>query len=267
MTSRPPVPTLGGVTNFRDFGGYATRSGAVVRTGVLDRSGHLAEVGGEDMAQLHALNITHVADLRRPEEREKLPTPGPLAARWRTLTHNHPTDTKEPPHLAVLLSPDVSEAAISRRMHVGYRNYPFDPGLSEVYRAYFEALAEQDEDQAVLVHCHAGKDRTGFLIALTHHLLGVSPEAVMADYLRTNEENRLEARMPDVLINFRKDHGVEPPEAALRKVMGVEADYLHSAMTSIADHAGSVEAYLDSHLGVGPARIAQIRQRLLRPSA
>jgi protein tyrosine/serine phosphatase len=265
MIHRPTVPKLGGVTNFRDYGGYVTETGEVVRSGRLYRSGHLAEAGAEDIAALAALNIAHVADLRRPEEREKLPTPETLAARWTTLTHNRPNEMKEPPHLAVLLSPDVSAAAIEKRMHVGYRYYPFDPGLSEVYRGYFDALAEQDDDQAVLVHCHAGKDRTGFLIALTHQLLGVSSEALMADYLRTNLENRLEARMPEVLVNFRKDHGVEPPEAALRKVMGVEADYLHSAMTSVVDNAGSLKAYLHDHLGVDEAKTQRIRRRLLRP--
>ncbi len=87
----------------------------------------------------------------------------------------------------------------------------------------------------------------------------------MADYLRTNQENRLEERMPDVLVNFRKDHGVEPPEAALRKVMGVEADYLHSAMASVAENAGSLKAYLHDHLGVDDAKTQRIRRRLLRP--
>lgn len=265
MTSRPVVPQLGGVANFRDFGGYPTQSGGVVKTGVLYRSGHLAEAEPQDVAALKALNIAHVADLRRPEERAKLPTPKALADTWRTLSHNHPTNTTEPPHLAVLLAPDVSEAAIDKRMHSGYRGYPFDPALSEVYRAYFNALDTQDDGQAVLVHCHAGKDRTGWLIALTHHILDVSPDALMADYMRTNVESRVEERMPEVLVNFRKEHGIEPPEAALRRVMMVDADYLHTAMKSVHDRHGSLDAYLHQHLGVDQAKAQRIRRRLVIP--
>jgi protein tyrosine/serine phosphatase len=258
-----PPPALEGVTNFRDFGGYATASGGMVRKGLLYRSGHLAEAVEADHAALASLNISHVADLRRPEEREKLPTPPALASRWRTLSHNHPTYHTEPPHLAVLMTPDVSEAAITARMHSGYKGYPFDPALSEVYRAYFDALAEQDQDQAVLVHCHAGKDRTGLLIALTHHILEVSPAALMAGYLRTNAESRVEERLPQVLEAFRKEHGTAPPAEAMRKVLKVEEDYLRTAFTSVHQRHGSLDTYLHQHLGVDQAKVARIRRRLV----
>ncbi len=262
----PNTAKLSGVTNFRDFGWLPTLSGGSVKPGILFRSGHLADADTADIAALQALNIAHVADLRRPEERDKLPTPTALATGWRTLAHDHPTSQTEPPHLAVLLAPDVSEAAIVARMHTGYRGYPYYPALTEVYRLYFDALADQDDDQAVLVHCHAGKDRTGFLVALTHHLLQVSPAALMSDYLRTNQDSRLEQRLPGVIANFHKEHGVAPPIDALRKVMQVEADYLHTSLKAITDTDGSVETYLDRHLGVDAAQVQRIRRRLVRPN-
>jgi protein tyrosine/serine phosphatase len=263
MSHKSPPPKLRHVANFRDFGGYPTRSGGVVARGRLYRSGHLAEAGPEDRRALGALNITHVADLRRPEERAKSPTPEALAARWRTLCHNHPTNTTDPPHLAVLLAPDVSDASITARMLKGYTGYPYDPALSEVYRAYFAALADGREDEAVLVHCHAGKDRTGWLVALTHHILGVSPDALMADYLRTNAESRIDERLPDILEGFRKDHGVVPPISALKKVMQVEEGYLQTAFQSVADRHGSVDAYLARHLDLEDKTLARIRERLI----
>ncbi len=262
--TRTPDPALSGIANFRDFGGLPTTDGGVVRRGRLWRSGHLAEAEASDLAVLRGLGIGHVADLRRPEERDRLPTPPALQDGWTTLAHNHPTHTTEPPHLAVLLAPDASEATITARMLSGYRNYPYDPALSEVYRAWFDTLADGG-DAGMLVHCHAGKDRTGVLVALTHHLLGVSMEALMADYLRTNAESRIEARLPSVLAAFQKDHGVTPPEAAVRKVMQVEPAYLQASLASIAGRDGTVDAYLERHLGVDPAKAARIRRRLVHP--
>ena len=266
MTVPPSAaPSLAGVANFRDFGGLPTADGGMVRRGVLWRSGHLAQVETPDLTVLAGLGIGHVADLRRPEERERLPTPPALRDAWTTLSHDHPTDTKEPPHLAVLLAPDASEATISARMLTGYRGYPYDPALSEVYRAYLDALAEGDPEAGVLVHCHAGKDRTGFLVALTHRLLGVSTDALMADYLRTNAESRIEERLPAILETFRKDHGVTPPVDARRKVMQVEPAYLQASMAAIMAQDGTVERYLERHLGVDPRRADRIRRRLLQP--
>ena len=263
--NKTAAPPLAGVTNFRDFGGLPTADGGMVRTGVLWRSGHLADAAEPDLAALTALGIRHVADLRRPEERDRLPTPPALRDAWTTLSHNHPTNTTEPPHLAVLLAPDASAATISARMLSGYRGYPYDPALTEVYRAYFEALADGDPDAGMLVHCHAGKDRTGVLVALTHHLLGVSTEALMADYLRTNAESRIEQRLPSVLDTFQKDHGATPPVEAVRKVMQVEPAYLQASMASIEAQDGTVERYLERQLRVDPARAARIRQRLVHP--
>jgi len=262
---RTAAPSLAGVANFRDFGGLPTADGGMVRSGVLWRSGHLAEAKVPDVAVLTGLRIGHVADLRRPEERDRLPTPTALSQVWTTLAHNHPTHTTEPPHLAVLLAPDASEATITARMLSGYRGYPYDPALSEVYRAWFDALADSDPETGVLVHCHAGKDRTGLLVALTHRLLGVSTEALMADYLRTNGESRIEERLPAILETFQKDHGVTPPVEALRKVMQVEPAYLQASMASIAVQDATVERYLERHLGVDPARAERIRRRWVHP--
>jgi protein tyrosine/serine phosphatase len=263
--TRTAAPSLAGVANFRDFGGLPTADGGRVRSGLLWRSGHLAEAEAPDVVGLTGLGIGHVADLRRPEERERLPTPRALRNAWTTLSHNHPTHTTEPPHLAVLLAPDASEATVSARMLTGYRGYPYDPALSEVYRAYLDALAEGEPEAGVLVHCHAGKDRTGFLVALTHRLLGVSTEALMIDYLRTNAESRIEQRLPAILETFRRDHGVTPPVDALRKVMQVEPAYLQASMASITARDGTVERYLERHLGVDPAQAERLRRRWVHP--
>src|SRR5690606_16029481 len=75
-----------------------------------------------------------------------------------------------------------------------YRSAPFEDAYLDLFARYFRALAEADG--AVLVHCAAGKDRTGMLCALTHHIAGVHQDDIAADYLLTNDEARIERRIP-----------------------------------------------------------------------
>ena len=87
---------------------------------------------------------------------------------------------------------------------------------------------------------------------------------MMSDYLRTNQETRVDERMPEVLASFEKEHGVAPPLEALRRVMMVAGPYLQAAMDSVQARYGSLDLYLEQHLGVDAAKTQRIRQRLVR---
>ena len=69
--------------------------------------------------------------------------------------------------------------------------------------------------RAVLVHCAAGKDRTGILAALTHHVAGVHPDDITADYLLTNDPERLARRLPQVKDAIHEISGRVPDDAAV----------------------------------------------------
>ncbi|HQP19931.1 MAG TPA: tyrosine-protein phosphatase, partial [Phenylobacterium sp.] len=108
----------------------------------------------------------------------------------------------------------------------------------------------------------AGKDRTGLLAALTHHVLGVAHDDIIADYLLTNQAARLEARAPTVAENLEKMLGKRPSDVAVHAFLGVEAAYLERALQAIVEARGSLDAYL-ADLGLDAAAAETLRARLI----
>src|SRR5207248_694977 len=132
-----------------------------------------------------------------------------------------------------------------------YRKAPFDERHVDLFSRYFAALAELDGP--MLIHCAAGKDRTGLLAALTHHVAGVHPDDIAADYLLTNDPARMAQRLPMVMQYIEEISGRTPDAAAVLTVMGVEATYLEAAFGEIEARFGGPDAYLERVLGVTPA--------------
>jgi protein tyrosine/serine phosphatase len=252
---------LDGVINFRDFGGGRGAEGRRIRTGRLFRSGHFAAATDADLERLAGLQFALFVDLRRPPERARDPARRPAGALARVLEHQGATEQRVAPHLTFLAEPGATPARVSEQMTVGYRGYPFDPHYVAVYRDYFDLLTGLDGP--VLINCHAGKDRTGFLCALTLHVLGAPREDIWADYLATNRHNRADARLADMAVQFRETHGHTPSEALLRAMLSADPAWLDAAFAAIADRHGETDAYLAEVIGVTPARREAIRERLL----
>lgn len=251
---------LEGVVNFRDFGGAPVDEGRSVVTGRLYRSGHHAAATDADLESLADLDLALIVDLRRPPERARDPARRPDGSRAKVLEHAGPQDQPLPPHLAFLAEPDASPQRVVAQMIEGYRGYPFDPHYVAVYRDYFAHLALAEGP--VLVNCHAGKDRTGFLCALTLHALGAHRDDIFADYLATNRHNRADERMADLLAQFEQNHGRRVSEDLLRQVMAADAAYLEAAFAAIEAEHGDVDAYLANVVALTPARREQLQARL-----
>ncbi len=249
-----------GIENFRDYGGYPGRDGARLARGRLFRSAHHASASEADLQRLQALGVNTIVDLRRRAERLAQPSRRPPAFQGRVI-ENDTGDTTDPPHVAFLRSTDLTPQSVDAFMRDHYRHSPFEPRHLDLFRRYFEALATTDAP--VLIHCAAGKDRTGLLAALTHHLAGVSREDLIADYLLTNDAARIERRLPEVTAHIAETYGRTPSEAAVRAFLGVEPHYLATALDAITARYGSLDAYLEQALGVDAARRAAILARLL----
>ena len=145
--------------NFRDFGGRPGAEGRRVVRGRLFRSGHHARATEADLAALRELDLRLVVDLRRAVERRERPSRRPDPFEAMVIEHAGPEDVQElAPHLAHLAAPDVDEAKIRERVRTTYGGYSADETYVEVWRRYFPALAAADGP--ILIHCHAGKDRT-----------------------------------------------------------------------------------------------------------
>lgn len=247
------------VQNFRDFGGYDGADGARVKRGLLWRSAHFAEASDTDIARLDALGIGVVVDLRRPEERAREPNRWP-AEDGLTISNDEGHGEGLPPHLQVLLRKELSAESVADYMRQTYRAFPFEPRHIELYRAWFAALAAGE--RPALIHCAAGKDRTGLGCALTLHALGVGEDAIFADYEYTNVVLDLDRRLPRIQARMEERLGRKLSPEALRPMLGVDVDYLRGAMEVIAARSGSLDAYLERTLGVGAGERALLRARL-----
>jgi protein-tyrosine phosphatase len=248
-----------GVENFRDYGDYAAGGGSMIGRGRLLRSAHHARATDADLARFAELEVEALVDLRRRAERAAQPNRLPPSFRGRIIESGE-ADVGEAPHVAFLRTTDLTEASVRGFMVETYRGLAFEPRHVALFARYFEALAQARG--AVLIHCAAGKDRTGVLAALTHVLLGVHPDDLMADYLLTNEAARLEARTPEIAEVIARTYGREPSLAAVRAFLGVEPGFLQAAFAEIEARHGSVETYLDAVLGVGPDLRDRIADRL-----
>ncbi len=247
------------IENFRDFGDYATAAGRRVRPGRLFRSGHHGRACEADLDRLQALDVGVVVDLRRSIERERQPSRRPADFAGQVIESDLGGDG-EAPHITFLKTSDLTPESGRRFMRDIYGRMPFGPGHVDLFSRYFRALGEAEG--AVLIHCAAGKDRTGLLVALTHHLLGVGEADMIEDYLLTNTTVRLVERAPEMARKIQEMTGRTPSDDAIVAFMGVDEAYLRAALDAIRERFGSVDAYLEGALGVDAGLRGRIEARL-----
>ncbi len=255
------VKPLQGIHNFRDYGGYATRDGGRLTTGVLFRSGQHIGATADDLAAVAALDLRTVIDLRGNSERRNYPCARPEGFGAKVYFFDGETAGRGgAPHVEAVR--EIAGAGDAHRAMVAlYAFMPFRPNLIAVMRMYFDALAERDG--AHLLHCLAGKDRTGLGAALLHSLMGVHRDDMMADYLLTNTAGNSEARIAAGAASIRASRGPQISDEAVRTLMAVDEAFLDAALSAIVAEHGSVEGYTRDVLGVTSERRIQIAGRII----
>jgi len=194
------------LVNLRDVGGIPTTDGGEIVPGRLLRSDNLQDLTPADVDALLQLGVTDVVDLRSDYEVE-MEGPGPLSS-TDVVHHQHSFFREWREGVGedkMSESPEAAQAAEERPEAVPDEALPWvdlEPSVeaenkvTSVYLSYIhdrpdsvlEGLrAVADADGAALVHCAAGKDRTGTLIALALTLAGAEREAVVADYAASSE--------------------------------------------------------------------------------
>jgi len=248
--------------NFRELGGLRAAQGRRIRGGLLYRSGALDELGEADLEVLGRLGIALCFDLRSEGERSKHPSRWPAGAIPRTLAIEVATDVRALDRGAMqelIDKPDAEGAG--RLMRAIYRSMP--GSCAPVLGTLFTELAALRARQAAVVHCTAGKDRTGFVVAMLLKALGVADEDVFANYLESNHHYDAARHDAKIAALLGAMFGVVPDDSALRAITAARFDYLLAALDEIRRRWGSVEVYLARCAGLDAARRKQLEQALL----
>lgn len=254
-------PRLKGASNFRDFGGHRTANGQRVRSGVLYRSNDLHGLTEPDFAALRPLGIRLICDLRGNGERKCRPSRWPEDVAVERLLAERPAPSADEPAHFESEQMYLDSVDSARQVLIDlYGRLPMNSAIT--LRTLVTRLV--DGELPVVVHCTAGKDRTGFLCAALQHALGVPRETILADYLLTNERLDLD-EMVETLASLREAMPKLPtnlPRPVLDVINSVDTVYLEAAYASVAQRYGSMDGYLRD-VGIDAALQQQLRERLL----
>ena len=236
-----------GCFNFRDIGGYPTKEGKKIKKGIYFRTGRQDRMSEKDLAELKNLKISTQIDLRKPEE---------ILDQGKGPLENMGAD-----YINIPIIPDggsdqlsrlVGDTGISGKRYLGYLE--FGP---ESWLKIFEILANKDSLPLVL-HCTAGKDRTGVSTAFLLSVLGVDRDLIEADYKLTNLDTERQADFIENSGGF--------PEGVDRDAMilaaGVPEDAMAVFLDGVESRWGSVLGYLEE-IGITKNQMNVIRDNFL----
>jgi protein-tyrosine phosphatase len=243
------VLRIDGASNFREFGRYRGHAGRSLVEARLYRSAHLANVTREGLDAIRRLGIATVIDLRGV--REGAAAPAAFAADPDIRFINAPIEPASTPRIRALVAEGrATGAAIRDVMLDGYRRYVREEATQ--FGRAFAALAA-GADAPILVHCTAGKDRTGFTVAVLQSLAGVSRLEVLADYEATN-------RHWDRALSVSQ--ALPIAEEAREALLAADPAYLEAAFDEIRARHGSVEGFAAAAMGEA-SLVERLRETLL----
>lgn len=219
-----------GVYNLRDTGGYRATTGSS-RWGKLFRSDALHLLDASGRALITELRIAHIVDLRGADELRTAPS-----ALDDVAVHVH--------HLPVF---DDAAPAAQADLRLGLApiyDHMIDERGAQLADA-IRVIAAAEDDEAVLVHCTAGKDRTGLVIALALLAAGVTRDEVVADYAQTAEN--LRGEWAERMLAGIRSGGAELTPEIVELVTASPAEVLDTLLARIEQQYGSARAYLEAN--------------------
>lgn len=251
------------IYNFRDFGAYKTRDGRALRQNRLFRSAHLNNLNDDDHGAISDLGIGLIVDLRYAPERARQPSRVP-SNDPQIYAYPDPPESqgdKVAPHEAFLQHELKTADDAHGYMMRSYASRPHDKAFQKIFGDSLRFLAHEkpNDDAGILVHCAAGKDRTGTLCALVQGVLGVSRKDIMDDYMLTLEAVDIEAIITPAAAMFSKRYGREINPKALWPMFGVAPEFLEASLEAMGD----IEAYAKAALGISDTELAAIRSQYL----
>ena len=248
--------------NFRDLGGYVGADGRQVRTGLLFRSGGFHRLTLEEIAAIQRYGFRLRCDLRSEAERNTTP--------------NHWPDSPEPGAVLSLdmgadpraanrqffaeLMDNFTPAGAFNAMCTLQRHMP--TAIRRDLGSLFDSLIEQGRLPAV-IHCHHGKDRTGFVAAVILLALGVAREQVLDDYQLSNSLCDKDEAAAGMRLTIEQYTGKIPGQGIVDQLAISNPAYLASALEQIDRDYGGIDQFLESAAGLDAGRLARFRDILL----
>ncbi len=249
-----PLSEIRSVLNFRDAGGLITSDGKRIKENVLFRSATLDTISKKDIGRLHELNIRTIVDLRAPEEggkkRKQLESFNTVS-----LPLDFEGVTRE--RLIPLLKHDNARELIPEMIRDLY--IEILDGSVSVFRSIIELLLDPS-GTPVLIHCHAGKDRTGIICALIQMALGAGQRSVIDNYMESNDS---------VVPHYKKYLILRKilsmgffPSGKILFAITVREDNMISVINRVKNHYGGIDRYLGLSGNVS-SELKELKERFI----
>ena len=248
--------------NFRELGGYETVDGKTLKFHKVLRSAGLSDLSDNDLSFLSNYGLKYDVDFRSHEEVNDKPDRVPDGAECVFDPVFEADETEASKVQNDNFIPEIGGDPTNGFHHMKdvYRDIITGDQAKGAYRTFFDKLLTNDQDDDVLLfHCSAGKDRTGMGAVYLLTVLGVPMEEIKKDYLLTNKVNK---GFVDNLILDLQNKGYTDKDvlSSVRDLMTVHSDYLATAEDEIAKMSGNINNYIKDELQVTPSEIRDLKK-------
>ena len=246
--------------NFRELGGYQTKDNRRVKYRKAVRSAKLSTLDHLDLAYLQNYGILIDVDFRSDDELAKEPDKLPEGTQYRHLPvfdYDETKSSKTPQQLDDELreNPDMGYTEMLRV----YRNMVTQKTSQRAYREFFaNLLANSDDNQVLLFHCTAGKDRTGMGAFFLLSALGVPEATIEADYMLTNQTYK--AKIDAILADAKAGGATDSMLRSIRYLSSVDIAFIREAEAEIAKTSGTTDQYLKDVLDLSKQDLQDLKQ-------
>ncbi|RDL41570.1 uncharacterized protein BP5553_01549 [Venustampulla echinocandica] len=261
----PPFVTVVGIQNFRDLGGYtvSSRSNHSVRREIIYRCAEPSGITKDGIATIQKLGITHMYDLRsNPEiERAQAAGRGGIVTLW---------DGCERVFSPVFADQNYSPESLALR----FRNYA-SSGTEGFTKAYTNILnagppsfktillhLAYEPSKPIIVHCTAGKDRTGIICALILSLCGVDDETIAYEYSLTEVGLSNEWKQ-DVIEHLMDNPALHGNVEGAWNMISAKAANMLATLKVIKEKFGGAERYMIENCGLTKDEVEKIKSNLI----
>ncbi|KRK64834.1 serine tyrosine protein phosphatase [Companilactobacillus tucceti DSM 20183] len=248
--------------NFRELGGYKTTTGKQVKYHKIIRSAGLDKLTDNDLNFLSDYGLKTDVDFRSQSEIDKSPDRIPNGTKYVSLPVFR-EDLTEASQIKDSVIPEIDFDPSNGYEHMldVYKEIITEDQSKKAYRNFFdELLGNSNDDDVLLFHCSAGKDRTGMGAVFFLYILGIPLSTIKQDYLLTNKASK--GYVSELLKEVKKRDASLVD--SIRALMTVDENYLLAAQKAIKETSGSLNNYIRNELHVSDNQVSDLKKIYLQ---